>query len=211
MRARRSRAWTYAVAAGTDVALALRGRSRQRQVSKPALMPALAAAAPPRTAAPALGLAGSWAGDIALLRSDDRSFLVGLSSFSAAHLAYAAAFAARAGRPRAAHALPVAASTAATAAVLGGRAGGLRVPVQVYSLLIGSMAIAASGLRGPGSRRVLTGALTFAVSDALLALDRFVLAQRWSRLADGGVMVTYALAQWLIHDGLRDHDRAERG
>nr|WP_228047270.1 lysoplasmalogenase [Saccharopolyspora sp. HNM0983] len=198
----------YAAAAGTDVALALLRRTRRRQVSKTALMPALAVAVPPRSLAPALGLAGSWAGDVALLRSDDRSFLVGLGSFSAAHLAYTAGFAARGGRPRPAHALPIAAATAATGAVLGRHAGELRAPVHGYALLIGAMAVAATGVRGPGSGRILGGALTFALSDTLLALDRFVLGERWSQAADGGVMLSYTLAQWLIHDGLHRHDRA---
>lgn len=105
----------YAWAAVTDTVLAGLGRARARRTTKPVLMPALAADRTPTTWGPALGLAGSWAGDVALLRADDRSFLAGLSSFLTGHVAYAASFAARGGRPNIAHVLPVAAFTAVSA------------------------------------------------------------------------------------------------
>lgn len=198
----------YALTAAADTALALRGKKRARRVSKTALMPALAAERPPASPGPALGLAGSWLGDIALLRSGDRAFLVGLSSFLGGHLAYAASFASRGERPHLAHVLPVAAFTAATAVTFGRMAGSLRGPVQAYALVIGTMAAASTTLRGPGSGRVVIGAATFIASDTLLALGRFAFPSRWARLTDTGVMATYTLGQWLIHDGLREHDAA---
>ena len=196
----------FALAAVTDTAMALLGRSRERRLTKTALMPALAAEKRPAQVGAALGLAGSWAGDIALLRDDDRSFRAGLGSFLAAHVAYAATFAARGERPKLLHVLPIAAVTAASAVTFGRMAGPLRRPVQAYAATIGTMAAAATTLRGPGSGRVMLGAATFVASDSLLALARFGLAEKWRRPADVGVMATYSLGQWLIHDGLHRHD-----
>ncbi|QUH00436.1 lysoplasmalogenase [Saccharopolyspora erythraea] len=200
----------FALAAATDTAMALLGRSRARRVTKTALMPVLAAEQRPGATGPLLGLAGSWAGDIALLRDDDRAFLVGLGSFLGAHVAYAGSFAARGGRPKLLHVLPVAACTAVTMRTFGRMAGPLRRPVQAYAVTIGTMAATATALRGPGSGRVVVGAATFVASDTLLALARFALAEKWHRAADAGVMATYTLGQWLIHDGLRRYDAAQR-
>ncbi|GAA2810685.1 lysoplasmalogenase [Saccharopolyspora taberi] len=195
----------FALAAATDTAMALLGRSRERRLTKTALMPALAAELRPARLGAALGLAGSWVGDVALLRDDDRAFRAGLASFLGTHVAYAATFAARGERPKPLHVLPIAAATAASAAAFGRMAGPLRRPVMAYAATIGTMAAAATTLRGPGSGRVLAGAATFVASDSLLALARFGLAEKWRRPADAGVMATYTLGQWLIHDGLRRH------
>ncbi|WP_246127595.1 lysoplasmalogenase [Amycolatopsis rhizosphaerae] len=196
----------YALVAVADTTLALLGASRWRKITKPVLMPVLAAENRPAGPAATLGLLGSWAGDVALLRGGDRAFLTGLGSFLAAHVAYTGAFAARGGRPRARLVVPVAVTTAATAAVIGRKAGPLRRPVQVYALAIGTMGATATTVRGPGAGRIVAGAAAFMASDSLLALGRFVLPKRWARVTDAGVMASYTLAQWLIHDGLRRYD-----
>jgi uncharacterized membrane protein YhhN len=166
----------------------------------------LAAARRPRSLGPALALTGSWAGDIALLGDDDGAFRVGLGASLGAHAAYAASFAARGKRPKLLYVVPVAASTAVSIVIFGRLAGPLARPVRLYAFTIGTMAAAATTLRGPGAGRAVAGAATFIVSDSLLAAARFAFGPRWQRVADGGVMATYAVGQWLIHDGLRLHD-----
>jgi uncharacterized membrane protein YhhN len=62
-------------------------------------------------------------------------------------------------------------------------------------LVIGAMVVTAFGTGRP---LVAAGALVFMVSDAVLALDRFVRPRSWAPLA---VMVTYHLGQGLIVAG----------
>ncbi|WP_433871640.1 lysoplasmalogenase [Saccharopolyspora sp. CA-218241] len=185
----------------TDVVLSACGARTARRITKPALMPVLAAQRPPRGAGAAIGLAGSWAGDVALLAEGDRPFRAGLGAFLLAHLGYATAFA-RGGRPRAAHLVPAAVFTATSAVVFGRLAGPLGRPVRAYAVAIGAMGAAATTVRGPGARRIAAGAALFITSDALLGLGRFGVIGRRPELTDAAVMTTYALAQWLIHDGL---------
>ncbi|GAB2860079.1 lysoplasmalogenase [Lentzea nigeriaca] len=200
----------YAVTAVVDSAMAtLRSTKNVRKVTKTALMPALAVTSPPRDPGMAVGLAGSWAGDVALLGDSDRAFRTGLFSFLVAHLGYTAALARRS-RPGTRKAvLPIVAASAAGAAVFARAAGPMGRPVGLYALTLGTMVAAASTVRGPGARRVFGGAALFAVSDALLGASRFVLAGRAARVASAGVMPTYAAAQWLIHTGFaREGDPA---
>jgi uncharacterized membrane protein YhhN len=194
----------YALAAATDsLVAAVRGRSALRKVTKTALMPALAVASPPQDAGMAVGLAGSWAGDIALLGDSDRAFRTGLFSFLVAHLGYTAALARRSQPGSRKAVAPIVAASAVGAVAFGRAAGAMGRPVGLYALTLGTMVAAASAVRGPGARRVAGGAALFAVSDALLGASRFVLKGRAARVAAAGVMPTYAAAQWLIHTGSR--------
>src|SRR5690349_21311334 len=86
----------YVALAAADAALAGSGTTaarRLRYLTKPALMPTLAAASRQArgnrrlTAAQAL----SWGGDVALLARSDQAFVGGLGSFLGAHLAYLSA------------------------------------------------------------------------------------------------------------------------
>ncbi|GGU42959.1 lysoplasmalogenase [Lentzea flava] len=192
----------YAVAAAVDSVMAtLNGTKNVRKVTKAALMPTLAATSPPRDPGMAVGLAGSWAGDVALLGDSDRAFRTGLFSFLVAHVGYTAALARRS-RPGSRRAvLPIVAASATGAAVFSRAAGPMGRPVALYALTLGTMVAAASTARGPGARRVFGGAALFAVSDALLGAGRFVLKGQAARAAAAGVMPTYAAAQWLIHTG----------
>ncbi|WP_326948748.1 lysoplasmalogenase [Amycolatopsis sp. NBC_01307] len=209
--ARRAFPWCLSA----DAVAALTGSAAPRWWTKPVLVPVLAAAAPPPDPGLAVGLAGSWIGDLALLGTTDRHFRAGIAAFAAAHAGYAASFAARGGRPPLRRAAPIAAAGVGGAWFFGRAAGDLAGPVRAYALAIAAMAITAAGLRGPGSRRVVTGAGVFMLSDALIGLRRFVLPPTWSRPADLMVMLTYGVAQWLIHtpgsgEGRRGAD-AERG
>ncbi|HEX8870049.1 MAG TPA: lysoplasmalogenase [Lentzea sp.] len=194
----------YAVTAAVDSALAaFQGTQNVRKVTKTALMPALAATTPPRDPGMAVGLAGSWAGDVALLGDSDRAFRTGLFSFLVAHVGYTAALGRRSQPGSRKAVLPIVAASAAGAAVFARAAGPMGKPVGLYALTLGTMVAAASTVRGPGARRVFGGAALFAVSDALLGASRFVLKGRAARVASAGVMPTYAAAQWLIHTGFQ--------
>ncbi|MFD4676881.1 lysoplasmalogenase [Lentzea sp. NPDC058450] len=197
----------YAVAAIVDsVAATVRRWGPARPVTKTALMPALAVATPPRDPGMAVGLAGSWAGDIALLGDSDKAFRAGLFSFLAAHLGYTAALARQSTPGSRKAVLPIVAVASAGAVVFARAAGPLGKPVGLYALTLGTMVAAASTARGTGSKRVFVGAALFAVSDALLGASRFVLKGRAARVASAGVMPTYAAAQWLLHTGFSASD-----
>jgi uncharacterized membrane protein YhhN len=147
----------------------------------------------------AAGLVFSAVGDVSLV--SPRGFLAGLSAFFAAHCCYVAAFAPGV----------VASGTSVLAAVaIGGVAaamlrhlwphvGGLRGPVVVYAGVLALMAwcAVARALASPttAAEAGAIGALSFLVSDGVLAHDRF--ARRF-RAAHAVVMVTYYAAQILI-------------
>ncbi|MFD5831485.1 lysoplasmalogenase [Lentzea sp. NPDC060358] len=201
----------YAVAAIVDsVAATVPGAGKVRKATKTALMPVLGAAAPPRDPGMAVGLAGSWAGDVALLGTSDRAFRTGLVSFLVAHIGYTAALARRSCPGARGAVVPIVAASAAGAAVFARAAGPMGRPVSLYALTLGTMVAAASTVRGAGSRRVFVGAALFAASDALLGASRFVLGGRAARLASAGVMPTYTAAQWLIHTGFAHGGRPPR-
>ena len=148
----------------------------------------------------ALALTASLAGDVALMFQG--YFLPGLVAFLLAHLAYIALF--KRGVPW----LPSRGALAATLltgaamyAVLwvGGLPAALRGPVALYVVAIALMAAQAIGrarvLRRPADWAVALGACSFMLSDALLAISRFVqplpLAPLW-------VLGSYYVAQILI-------------
>ncbi|SFR22848.1 Uncharacterized membrane protein YhhN [Lentzea waywayandensis] len=194
----------YAVAAIVDsIAATVRGAKPARTVTKTALMPALAFASPPGDPGMAVGLAGSWLGDVALLGDSDRAFRTGLFSFLVAHLGYTAALARRSSPGSRKAVVPIVVASATGAVLFARAAGPLGKPVGLYALTLGTMVAAASTARGAGARRVLGGATLFAVSDALLGASRFVLKGRATRVASSGVMPTYAAAQWLLHTGFK--------
>ncbi|MDX8149886.1 lysoplasmalogenase [Lentzea sp. BCCO 10_0061] len=194
----------YAVAAIVDsIAAAVRGAKPARTVTKTALMPALAVVSPPRDPGMAVGLAGSWLGDVALLGDSDKAFRTGLFSFLVAHVGYTAALARRSSPGSRKAVVPIVVASAAGAAVFARAAGPMGKPVGLYALTLGTMVAAASTARGAGARRVFVGAALFAVSDALLGASRFVLKGRAARVASTGVMPTYAAAQWLLHTGFK--------
>jgi uncharacterized membrane protein YhhN len=179
---------------------------RARVVTKPLLMPALAARGGP--GAVTVAQAGSWAGDVALMREGRRPFLAGLCSFLVAHLAYVAAFRGRSsvsllgslGRRRALGAGGVVAIGMAAAAAREDRA--VALPVAAYGATLATMAVAAAAVDpDQGRGRVLVGASLFLLSDSLLGARTFLLRERVPAL-DGAVMATYTAAQWCIAEGM---------
>ncbi len=197
---------------------------RLRHVLKPALMPALTTAfldgtrgggARTRThrlrSGTAAAQAFSWGGDVALLGTGDRSFLIGVGSFAGAHLAYITAFLSVRGEGKdhdtagLGVALGLWLTTAPLMSVAAGRKDpGLRVPVAAYATILSAM-FASSRMLDPalpqGARRTLeAGTALFLVSDTVLAAQKFLLTEPRPAL-DAVVMTTYTAAQGLIASG----------
>ena len=149
-----------------------------RLLSKP--VPALALAAlvlsgrrDAYAAALAGGLSLSALGD-ALLEVPGH-FVAGLAAFLCAHLAYTAAFLRGERRLRLGRALPFAVWLLAAFVWIRPGLGEMTVPVVVYMLAIGTMmwrAAARWGAHG-GAAAALVGAVSFGLSDTLIAIDRF--------------------------------------
>jgi len=121
----------------------------------------------------------SVAGDVALIWSGPRAFLVGLAAFLLAHLAYVIAFVGVADwSPHVAVVAVVALTvTALVLRAIWNGAVGMHAPTVAYGLVISAMVIAASATVGDGSFTpgplAFGGAVLFYASDASLALNRF--------------------------------------
>jgi uncharacterized membrane protein YhhN len=190
---RRSNAAFLALALA-DTALASVGKEKVRRLTKPLLMPSLAAGKERSTQA-ALALGG--AGDVALLGHSDAAFTAGLGSFLASHLAWMKAIRGRGEtgflRRRPLAAVPYVAAWAGLNAYLWKRTGKDRVPVLVYSTaLLGTALVALD----TGDAKTAAGGALFLTSDTLLALERFAEVQLPGH--EGWVMATYTGAQSLL-------------
>jgi uncharacterized membrane protein YhhN len=131
----------------------------------------------------------SLLGDVYLMVPGDL-FVVGLSSFLLAHLAYVATFAAPIGA-RVGWTIAVAALTSPVAlrVLRNVHAPALRLAISSYMLVIALMVGSAIA---SGSLVATTGAVLFLVSDSLIAWNRFV---RPFAGAQPAIMVTYHLGQ----------------
>jgi uncharacterized membrane protein YhhN len=200
MSAARALSGLFALLAAVHMGALLADATTVAQLTKPALMPVLAAyvalCGGPRPLVAAL-LCGCG-GDVLLQLGGEAAFLAGMGCFAAGHLCSLALFA-RSGRRRTA---PWAATGYAavwlggTAALWPGLDPGLRAPVAAYSLLLTAMAL---GALRPGWRTGLGGAL-FLLSDGLIAAGladwpRLPVPQFW-------IMATYCAAQYLLTAGL---------
>jgi uncharacterized membrane protein YhhN len=196
----------YGAVAAADVVLAATKNKRARRLTKPALMPLLAAhvaTSEGNDDVKPLVLAGlglSGAGDVALLGEGEAPFAMGLSSFLAAHGCYLAAFAKR--RRGGVRKAPWVAALYGAAwcglnAVLFPRTGKLRIPVIVYGTALAAMAVAALDT---DDAAVAAGGAVFMASDSILALRTFGGAT--VPHADALVMLTYTAAQALIATGM---------
>lgn len=191
-----------AVVAVIDWAAVARDHRPTEYVAKPLTMVVLIAAA--LVIEPADGGARAWfvaalvlslAGDVFLMLPRDL-FVPGLASFLVAHLAYipgllimgisGAGF--LAGVVLVGVALPLLAPRI-LGAISRSDDPSIAVPVGIYMVVISAMVVAAGA---SGSLIALGGAVSFYVSDALIAWTRFIRELRFGRLA---VMVTYHLAQ----------------
>jgi len=145
------------------------------------------------------GLVLSLVADVVI----EKSFLAGLAVFLLAHVAYVAAFLARDGAPRPLLLLPFAAWGALMLWRLWPGLGDLRLPVIVYSAVICTMMWrAAAASAGAAEWITLAGAVVFAASDSLLALDKF---QKPIPHASVAIMALYWAGQLLIALSGRAH------
>lgn len=211
----------YAALSVVDTWLsATREDSRARWVTKPLLMPTLVAAMTQRpgnslSGATAVGLVGSWLGDIALLGKSDKAFLRGMTGFAAAQSAYIGAVIPMLDHSRPLTKNPTAKAIVLTSATLtpgvaivaGRKDPALGTAVTAYGALLTGHAAASAHLDAkklPSSRQRarLVGSLLFLLSDALIGIRKFVLPSRPLAL-EGAVMGTYTAAQLLISESAR--------
>lgn len=155
-------------------------------------------------------------GDALLIRGDRRPFFLGgLAAFLAGHLAYLVAFLTPVFRTGLASpwllatVIPLCATGAVVYRALRPGLAHMKGPVVVYMAAILGMVLAsllhASRVGGAGSWLPVLGALTFAISDTLLALRRFRGPIRFGHVL---VAVTYITAQTLIVAGFLLGERA---
>lgn len=145
-------------------------------------------------------LALSWLGDLLLIGEGRRSFLAGLGAFLLAHVAYAVAFGTRGVEPLPAlvgGGMMVVVGVAVLVWLRAARLGpAMRAPIIAYLLAIGAMVAMALGTM---RAVVVLGAVAFAVSDILVARERFVVrapVHRWVGLP------LYFTAQLLLASSL---------
>jgi uncharacterized membrane protein YhhN len=208
----RRRQVAYAALAAADTWLAGTGRRGARRLTKPLLMPALAAVTVSRSAPhPPVyaALAGSWVGDLALLRSEPEAFVAGAGAFAVGHAGWLGVLAPQVGpggwtrgpgRAVAGTGLILGPVVAVAAGREHRPLGGV---LAAYAGVLTAVGVAALGLDPglpPATRRTAAaGALLFLASDGLLGLTRFVLDTddaRW----EAAVMATYAAAQGLLEE-----------
>jgi len=205
----------YGALALTEALLAAAEPARPyaRLVTKPLLMPTLAARFVSGPRGPGgVGVVAaqgfSWGGDVALLGRSRRAFLTGLGSFLAAHVAYVSAYRRRSSAPVLAtpgrRSLLAAGTVAASGmALAAGREDRVAaVPVAAYGVALTTMVVAAAAIdRDRGRNQVLAGAVLFLVSDTMIGVRTFLAEDRVPGL-DAAVMATYTAGQWLISEGM---------
>ncbi|WP_040792913.1 lysoplasmalogenase [Nocardia paucivorans] len=226
----------FLVATAVTVLAALTGRNRIQWVSKPLMMPLLAAdvATAGRELEPTdrtllLGsLGAATVGDVLLIEPDnDRRLVAGASSFAVMQVGYGVLWSRHGGRPRAAVALPRVLAWLGAGALLRTRAPALAAPLTAYGAALGTAGVLAGDPDlAPGARRVAgvnlpsadprsrvgLGSLLFTVSDGLIVMRRlFLRGARTRRVAEAVILGTYGAAQYLLADPaahVRGKDRA---
>lgn len=187
---------TFLAVAAVHLAGLLAGIDTVHQVTKPLLMPLLAAYAAARGGPRPLiaALLFGWGGDVLLMPDAEAAFLAGMGSFAVGHICYLWLF----GRVRAS--LPAGLAYAAVlvtflALLRPGLPADLRIPLTGYSLLLTAMAWRAGTL----GRYAATGGALFLLSDSLIATG----IADWPQLPGHGfwIMLTYLAAQYLLTTG----------
>ena len=201
----------FAVCAVADWTAIWRGSDHLRSLTKPAatavlLLIAVLAGEMESEARALLVVAVTLCliGDVALLGRSERRFLAGLTAFALGHIAYAVtALSVGVSWPRLAVAFPVLVVLLGVQVGTGMLSGARRhggqsmfIAVATYSLIISAMVVAATGTP---SWLAFAGATLFAISDSMIAYNRFV---RPFRRADLPIMVTYHVGQLLLIGGL---------
>lgn len=149
----------------------------------------------------------SLLGDILLMFVDksEHFFTLGLIAFLMAHVMYVLLFLKHRnnGKSPFAFIALLLIYAASLFYLLKGGLGDMLIPVIVYMLVILAMATTAYLRKNKVNllsyRLVLLGAISFMVSDSILALNKFYQTIPWSNIS---IMITYALAQYLIVIGI---------
>ncbi|HEX6957266.1 MAG TPA: lysoplasmalogenase [Ferrovibrio sp.] len=155
-----------------------------------------------------LALLASAAGDVLLAADGARLFVPGLAAFLVAHLLYIALFviggraAGRMTPIRWALAAAILFHAVGMAIFLAPHLGRMAVPVYAYLVVISMMGLSAVRL---GRWLVIFGALSFMLSDSLLALNKFV--QPISHIGPA-IWIAYVAAQGMIVLGWRNRGGA---
>ena len=149
----------------------------------------------------------SWAGDVFLISSD--WFVAGLVSFLIAHVLYIFAYqqtGAASGELQPLDVIKFAVYGVALIWFIYPGLGDLLVPVLVYALVLLGMGVWAHKRRRATSassfKLVALGAILFAISDGLIAVNKFAFPIPAERIL---VMSIYMTAQYLIVQGLIQH------
>ena len=149
----------------------------------------------------------SWAGDVFLISSD--WFMAGLVSFLIAHIFYIVAYqktGAATGQLKAVDIVKFVIYGAALIWFIYPGLGDLLVPVLIYALVLLGMGVWAHKRRGATStasfKLVALGAILFAISDGLIAVNKFAYPIPAERIL---IMSIYISAQYLIVQGLIQH------
>ncbi|MEI9918020.1 MAG: lysoplasmalogenase [Bacteroidota bacterium] len=201
----------------------LAGISILSDVTKPLIVPFLlgyyvAGSEFPRSKPLMIALIACWLGDVALMFVGLKAswFMTGLVLFLAGHIFYIITYRQHRSESEENALLPVQKIRFSLPVVLAGTGlvvilfpvlGALKFPVIIYATAIMVMVMSAIFRFGRTNSKsfwlVLTGAVLFMVSDSILAINRFLGA-----IEMGGVliMLTYIAAQFLIVEGLRQHD-----
>ena len=149
----------------------------------------------------------SWAGDIFLISSD--WFIAGLISFLIAHIFYIIAYqktGAATGELKPLDTLKFVVYGFVLIWVIYPGLGDLLIPVLIYALVLLGMGVWAHKRRGATSatsfKLVAIGAILFALSDGLIAINKFAFEIPAERIL---IMSIYMTAQYLIVRGLVQH------
>lgn len=165
-----------------------------------------------------IALFACWIGDVSLMfvGLNGNWFIIGLLSFLVGHVFYIITY--RQHRwestdnellvpQKIRFSLPVVLAGTGLVVILFPVLGGLQFPVMIYALVLTVMVMNAIFRYGRTSSRsfwmTLAGAILFMISDAILAINKFL-----GQIEYGGVyiMLTYITAQFMIVEGLRSHD-----
>ena len=194
--------------------------STARRVTKPLLMPLLAAgsltdprgATTPIATSTTVAQVAGWGGDVLLLGHSTEAFAAGAGSFGVGHLAYISGFRQLRRRNRRLIDAPVARAAAVLTLTVGpvvARGAAQEEPVLApavvgYMTLLASMWAHAGNIDpargGRGRALSLAGASLFTASDTMLGIRKFVWTDAPDRL-ESAVMATYTLGQFLLSEG----------
>ena len=154
-----------------------------------------------------LALVFSWAGDIFMISSD--WFIAGLSSFLIAHVFYIIAYhrtGASRGELKPLDIIKFVLYGAVLIWLIYPGLGDMMIPVIIYAAVLLIMGVWAHKRRGATNAKsfvlVATGAIVFALSDGMIALNKFAFEIPAERIL---IMTTYITAQYLIVQGLLNH------